>query len=222
MTDFLTAANFSRLVLVLAVASVGYYAGQSTAPQPDALAPDTVTVAEPMAPSDLLDATTPTQVTTYEAPDTSDTRTECIEVPTWMQPFSISDTGRASTTPSGTHGASLGMTQPAMPSPPSPTRSYVITPTIQGSPNLSVGAEQVRLQGFTPSGAGREWTYDVPQEQWHLWPAVEIRTTPSGLQASALANLRWRKVTVSAGYMQAAQARGLAFGIELRPFTISW
>jgi len=71
----------------------------------------------------------------------------------------------------------------------------------------------------------QRWTqnrYDIPQDTWHLWPSVSAATTPAGLQAAAEANLRWRRVTVSAGYMQAASRRGVTFGVELRPFTVSW
>ena len=77
---------------------------------------------------------------------------------------------------------------------------------------------------YYDTGAQR-WTqnrYDIPSDTWHLWPSVSAATTPAGLQASALANLRWDKVTVSAGYMQAASRRGVTVGVELRPFTISW
>jgi len=71
----------------------------------------------------------------------------------------------------------------------------------------------------------QRWTqnrYDIPSDTWYLWPSVRAQSTPSGMQASVLANLRWRKVTVSAGYMQTADTRGVTFGVELRPFTISW
>jgi hypothetical protein len=77
---------------------------------------------------------------------------------------------------------------------------------------------------YYDTGAQR-WTqnrYDIPSDDWHLWPSVSAATTPTGLQASALANLRWKRVTLSAGYMQAASSRGVTFGVELRPFTISW
>jgi hypothetical protein len=77
---------------------------------------------------------------------------------------------------------------------------------------------------YYDTGAQR-WTqnrYDIPTDTWHLWPSVRAASTPTGLQASALANLRWKKVTVSAGYMQAASRRGVTFGVEFRPFTISW
>jgi len=71
----------------------------------------------------------------------------------------------------------------------------------------------------------QRWTqnrYDIPSDTWHLWPSVSAATTPAGLQATAAAHLRWKKVTVSAGYMQAASSRGVTVGVELRPFTISW
>jgi hypothetical protein len=83
--------------------------------------------------------------------------------------------------------------------------------------------EEVTLT-YYDTGAQR-WTqnrYNIPQEDWHLWPSVSAATTPTGLQAIATANLRWQKVTLSAGYMQAASRRGLTVGVELRPFTLSW
>jgi hypothetical protein len=82
---------------------------------------------------------------------------------------------------------------------------------------------QVTLTYFNPST--RQWLqnrYSVPQDTWHLWPSIRAASMPDGLQASASANLRWRRVTVSAGYMQAADRRGVTVGVELRPFTISW
>ena len=83
--------------------------------------------------------------------------------------------------------------------------------------------EETRLTYYDTDA--QRWTqnrYDIPKDRWHLWPAVEIRTTPVGLQATAAANLRWKKATVSAGYMQAPSRRGVTLGVELRPFTISW
>jgi hypothetical protein len=217
-----SAAWLGGVVLLLAALTVGYQAGQWTAPEPSPQN-DTVTVAEPMRPGDILEATTPTQVTEH---DTSETRTECIQVPTWL--------ARSTTSASSKHGpVSDSVTQSGeaperqlrpsfgMPGEPSgPT--YAITPLTQGSPSLSVGRGEVTLSGYLPTGEGRQWTYRIPQDSWHLWPSVSAATTPSGLQAAAEANLRWKRVTVSAGYMQAASRRGVTFSVELRPFTISW
>jgi len=92
-----------------------------------------------------------------------------------------------------------------------------------GPKPVDITGEEVTLTYYDSQG-GR-WTqnrYDIPQDTWHLWPAAEIRTTPLGLQADAHLNLRWQKVTLSAGYMQAADRRGVTASIELRPFTLSW
>jgi hypothetical protein len=140
------------------------------APEPAIPEPDTVTVSEPLAPGELLDATTPDQVTEY---DTSETRAECIEVPTWLastqtglrsggeaQPSTESDS--ASFT-----GGLLPSVDPLSGSSPRAGPPYVITPLTSGSPRLSVGSEQVRLQGYLPTTrAGREWAYDIPQDDW--------------------------------------------------------
>jgi hypothetical protein len=71
----------------------------------------------------------------------------------------------------------------------------------------------------------QRWTqnrYDIPSDTWHLWPSVRAASTPTGLQASALAHLRWRQVTVFGGYTQVDDDRGVTVGVELRPFTVSW
>jgi len=217
-----SAAWLGAAVLLLAALAVGYQAGQWAAPE-RAPRTDTVTVAEPMGPGDILEATTPTQVTEH---DTSETRTGCIQVPTWLarsttsasskhEPVSDSviQSGKAPERQPRLWSGTLG-------EPSGPT--YAITPLTQGSPSLSVDGGQARLQGYLPTGEGRQWTYDIPTDSWHLWPSVSAATTPAGLQARATANLRWRKVTVSAGYMQAVDTRGVTFGVELRPFTISW
>jgi len=97
--------------------------------------------------------------------------------------------------------------------------------TVQGViPRSPVDIEEEARLTYYDTGAQR-WTqnrYTLPEDRWHLWPSVRVASTPTGLQASALANLRWKKVTVSAGYMQAASRRGVTVGVELRPFTISW
>jgi hypothetical protein len=83
--------------------------------------------------------------------------------------------------------------------------------------------DEVTLTYYDPQV--QRWTqnrYDIPTDDWHLWPSVSAATTPAGLQATAAAHLRWKKVTVSAGYMQASSRRGVTVGVELRPFTISW
>jgi len=212
-------------VLLLAALAVGYQAGQWAAPE-RAPRTDTVTVAEPMGPGDILEATTPRQVTEH---DTSETSQECIEVPTWLASTQRSRTqgSRIQTFTGGDSLKDSGLQQSRTTVPTKaglnlggPT--YAITPLTQGSPSLSVGKGEVTLSGYLPDGRGRQWTYRIPQDSWHLWPSVRAASTPTGLQASALANLRWRRVTVSAGYMQAGSSRGVAFGVELRPFTVSW
>jgi len=217
-----SAAWLGAAVLLLAALAVGYQAGQWAAPE-RAPRTDTVTVAEPMGPGDILEATTPTQVTEH---DTSETRTGCIQVPTWLARSTTSASSKHEpVSDSAIQTGEVPERQPrswsGMPGEPSgPT--YAITPLTQGSPSLSVGRGEVTLSGYLPSGRGRQWTYRIPQDSWHLWPSVRAASTPTGLQASALANLRWRRVTVSAGYMQAGSSRGVAFGVELRPFTVSW
>jgi len=220
-------AHWKRLVVlflvVVPVAWVSVQLDRWMRPGQAVPEPDTVTVSEPMGPGDILEATTPSKVTKH---DTSETRTGCIQVPTWL--------ARSTTSASSKHGPVSDSAIQRGEAPERQLRSwsgmrgepsgptYAITPLTQGSPSLSVGKGEVTLSGYLPDGRGRQWTYRVPQDSWHLWPSVSAATTPAGLQATAEANLRWRRVTVSGGYMQAASSRGVTVGVELRPFTISW
>jgi len=72
---------------------------------------------------------------------------------------------------------------------------------------------------------GDRWqqnVYDLPDENWALWPEVEIRTTPIGLEATGALSLRYRKVRLSAGYTTIAGERGFTAGLAVRPFTLTW
>jgi len=228
MTDLLTAANLGRVVLALALLSVGYYAGQGASSPRVVTETDTVRVEAPMALGDLVDATTPQEVIEYQAPDTSDTRTDCIEVPTWL---STRFTTSTSSKPAPVSGAAMqsGEAVAALRGPSSTQNGardghgYTITPLTSGRPRLSVGSRQVTLSAIDPrSGAGRRYTYDVPRPEWALWPEVEIRTTPWGLEASAGAALRWRDWTVTGGYTIGADRRGWAVGVRWRPVRVTW
>jgi len=160
------------------------------APTPKASQTDTVTVSEPLAPGDLLDATTPGQVAEY---DTSETQTQCIEVPTWLSRSVTSErqprTGQA--TSADTAGAWLSPegTRSALFSERSDGPRFVTIPTTSGSPRLSVGSEQVTLQGYLPgSGAGREWSYDIPQPEWGVGLRGDLTAGP-WLHATATADV---------------------------------
>jgi len=86
---------------------------------------------------------------------------------------------------------------------------------------LDIGSGQATLTYWT----GDRWqqnVYDLPDENWALWPEVEIRTTPIGLEATGALSLRYRKVTLSAGYTTIAGERGFTAGLAVRPFTLTW
>jgi len=227
MTDLLTAANLGRVVLALALLSAGYYAGQGASSPRVVADTDTVRVEAPMSPGDLVDATTPQEVIEYQAPDTSDTRTDCIKVPRWLSLSRTSEAPLAQGKKTSADTVEEWRSQMGMRSARSLQKSagppYAITPLTSGRPRLSVGSEQVTLSTIDPhSGAGREYAYDVPRPEWALWPETEIRTTPWGLEAALGAGLRWRDWTVTGGYTIGADRRGWAVGVRWRPVRVTW
>lgn len=141
---------------------------------------DTVYAEGPLELPDLPEPTPPDQVTEY---DSSDTQTQCVQVPTWLA--STENERYATTSESTTRRggrrdtlSSRGVigqspeTLPAEIDPPigSPTSDgprYAITPLIDGSPTLSVGAERVTLSSYV-RGQGRTWTYEVPKRHWAI------------------------------------------------------
>lgn len=182
-------------VLLLAYTVAVWQVRGWMAPELKALQPDTVTVSEPLSPSDLLDATTPDRVTEY---DTSETRTECIKVPTWLGRSMTNVSSRPG--PASDSATRNGETWTRLPKSSSGTPGerngppYAITPLTSGSPRLSMGAEQVTLQGYLPSrGAGREWTYDIPQDEWGVGLTGNLTAGP------------WMHATATADVMRYAE-----------------
>jgi hypothetical protein len=62
-----------------------------------------------------------------------------------------------------------------------------------GRPSLSVGTEEVTLSGYLPDGRGRQWTYDLPQDEWGV-----------GLESS-FTFARWVQGTLTADVMRHAE-----------------
>jgi len=85
---------------------------------------------------------------------------------------------------------------------------------------LDIGPDEATLTYW----AGDRWqqnVYDLPDEPWGLWPAVEIRTTPVGLEATPSVGLRWQDWTLTAGYMF-ARKRGVTVSLRWRPVELTW
>ena len=192
-------------------------------PQRAPATPDTVTQQREATWGDMVDATMPDQVTTYEAPDTSDTQTECFQMPLWMVDTRRSGTATGSTTTAGPipnagdtsrvsdTSAALSRTETSLPN-LSAGPTYAITPLMNGSPSLSVGSNQVVLSGVLPTGEGRTWTYDVPTERNRVGLWGRASTLPGmTVAASGLAYRRdadWGELEVSAGYAVTPEGRG--------------
>jgi len=128
--------------------------------------------------SDRTDITDYGRVNRYEAPDSTDTRTECIQVPTWIQhktntdrpPSSSDDNGRAQTEtatlprnvlPSERLSAdSIRITSNTI----SSTALWIGVPLSENRPAVNIHRDRVTLTGFLPStGAVRQYTYALPE-----------------------------------------------------------
>jgi len=97
---------------------------------------------------------------------------------------------------------------------------------IQGTPirreSNVFGEDELTLSYFNPDAQRWEQqSYEAGRSTWALWPAVEIRTTPWGLQASGELGLRWRDWTLSGGYVFARKHRGWTVGVSWRPFQLT-
>lgn len=106
-------------------------------------------------------------------------------------------------------------------------RGYEVAGCFQGEPlrreTSVLGPDTYTTTYFDPSARRyKQKSYRWGRPTWALWPEVEIRTTPAGLQASGLVSLRYRKVTLFAGYTTLAGERGFTAGLAVRPFTLTW
>jgi hypothetical protein len=104
---------------------------------------------------------------------------------------------------------------------------FTLAGCFQGEPlrrNRSwLGPDEYTLTYFDPTDRRyKQKTYRPTRPTWALWPAVEIRTTPWGLQASTELGLRWRDWTVTAGHVFARKHRGWTVGLRWRPFEITF
>jgi len=225
LTD--SAASLGLAVLAIALVVFGTWIGRWTAPEANPVTEtDTVRVEAPLTPSEIMDATTPTQVTEY---DTSETRTQCIEVPTWLA-NSAHTQSESERWPNGTLPDSTRRSESQyrrqkrsltrLQNTASPT--YAITPMTTGRPSLSVGTEQVTLSGYLPDGRGRQWTYDIPRPTWSIAPSVTAEATPDGPVTSAALTVSRKSLAVSAGYEVAQDYHGWTVGLTWTPYEATW
>jgi len=195
-----SAATVGFVVLLLAVAAVSSWVTRRVAEPNTVTHADTVRVEAPLTPSEILDATTPTQVTEY---DTSETRTQCIEVPTWLATHTTTNAS-SRPAPASDSVALSGALSSRLRKPLSQMRGgasgppYAITPMTTGRPSLSVGSSEVTLSGYLPDGRGRQWTYDIPQETWSIAPSVTAvaRWVQGTLTADVMRHAEWGPLDV--------------------------
>lgn len=86
---------------------------------------------------------------------------------------------------------------------------------------LDISEGQATLTYFR-NGRYVQQRYDLPEQHWALWPEVEVRTTPWGVEGRVQGALRWRDWTVTAGYAFARERWGWTVGVRWRPVGVSW
>lgn len=191
--------------------------------------PDTAHVDRPMRMQDLVSATMPDQVTTYKAPDSSDTRKECFQIPTWLSQSSASTSTKSAkskisdslATADTSHSTQNSNAETPLKKSVGP--AYAITPLTDGRPSLSVTSQKIELQGVLPTGAGRTWTYNIPQDNNRLSAYATAMTLPatpavtSGLRYERRWHLGRMDLTAApfAGVGVTSEGRGFAGGLEL-------
>lgn len=182
-------------VAMLALLTAGVYIGQGCNEEPEprtVTETDTTYVERTITKRDTITETRPVEVIRYDTVRQSETDTIKVEVPT-----------------QDSSGTSV------------PWRPYGLI----GEQPVSVDGPVATLSYWKVAEARweqRKYRLNVDQPQWALWPAVTARTTPLGLQATAALSLRYRKVTLTAGYTTLAGERGFTAGLAVRPFTLKW
>jgi len=159
---------------------------------PSERVPVTVTMERAGQESDLPDqGTTPDQRTEYEAPDSSDTRTDCFQVPKWLTEQTTrgerihgppSSEPAPSASPETLRSDPLGgsyETSTAIAGP-----GYGIIPKTNARPRVSVGSRSVTVPVFDRRGALTTYEYDLPRDTWR----VTLGLHGTALQGAAVAS----------------------------------
>jgi len=231
-------AALGLLVLALALVAVGRWWERATAPVPDQVQ---VTMAKrPMRLSDVAEGTRPDQRREYQAPDSSDTRTDCITLPSWLDSLQTRSTTDSSTTQrqrseqrnqdgaaSGDGGSQGGSADDSYAAPTvSRGPSYVITPTTNGRPALSVTSQTVTRSAIDPrDGSGLEYTYEIPRDRNRLAAYADTYVLPNiagtTIGARYERRLEWGRLSVAPGYAVMSEGRGPAVTVSLST-GLSW
>jgi hypothetical protein len=184
MPQVSTGAVIGVIVLLGVAGGGGYWMGQATAERPPA---DSTDIGRKGGKGDLADASDPDEVTTYER-DTTDTRTQCFEAPSWM----ISHRSPSVSPEASPNRAGDSSTRDSTPdtsarrSDASGGPTYAITPLTSGSPSVSVGRNEVEFSALLPAQGGtrmRTWTYDIDRPDNRLSAFAEAGTLPLGAYA---------------------------------------
>jgi hypothetical protein len=178
------------LALGIAIGAVGHARWtERTAPRPGL--PEIEYRDAPLTKQDLQPPSPLARITRFPAPDSQETRTDCITVPSWLDsPTTLRATDASSAAPKDTGpradtSVSLA-TEPTITMPSVDGLPYVITPMTRGRPSLSVGPRRVRLSAILPTtGAGRTYTWAVPPIRNRLAGGLQARGSSAAVSAAA-------------------------------------
>jgi len=157
-----------------------------------ATAPVVMEVDRPARSGDLPDVTKEDRRTEYEAPDSSDTFTDCFRLPSAIfdstaarltasespTPSRQRETGSSDTSKT-TLNAHTTSFAPNMDGP-----GYGIIPMTSGRPRVSVESDLVTVPVFGRRGALTKYEYDVPRDTWRLSLGLDAHASQDAAVAS--------------------------------------
>lgn len=243
MTEWLSPLNILWALVAAGLAILGFWGGRSTAPEPERDPMQVEMRQRVMRPADVVEATEPETVVKYRVPDSIDTRTDCVTLPSWLDTLSttaFTDVERDTTlmgmpTPPGSDdqrldGASTGQGDPRDEKVSLAGLPYVITPVTGRRPTLSVTSRTVTMSAVNPrNGQGLEYRWDVPRPEWRLTANGDLTAgaqyahTSSTLGLAKRTSVGW--LSVEAGYGLAVTdqvRRGVVGRVTLRSTLYSW
>lgn len=171
------------------------YVGRISALDPPEKKPAFTYEPRPLLKEEWFEPQTPSFITAYEVPDTSQTTEYCGIFPEGL----IGETNRPRDTPTP-NGDSLGDSPDAAPpipdgvGPSAPSsvpdlelkdEPFLAVPLQNGTPTVRVTSTQFALQGYLPSsGRGVEFSWDVPQPKNAIEVTAQTRVWESGIGAT--------------------------------------
>jgi len=235
MTEWLSPLNILWALVATGLAILSFWGGRSTAPEPESDMMQVQMRQRVMRPADVVEPTEPETVVKYRVPDSIDTRTDCVEVPSWLDtlenqpekrlPMSSID---SETVPSSNPGEQQSdFTTELLNGSGLP---YVITPMTSERPSLSVTSQTVIMSAVNPrNGQGLEYRWDVPRPEWrltangNLTAGTQYAHAASTLGLAKRTSVGWLGIHAGYGLSVTDQVRrGFVGRVTMRKTISSW